>query len=286
MKHKLANWVSLAALAVTLFYWWREFIAYGIFVLIVFLIALAKAWYDISYLEKKKYDLDRQLASGIVLRPYALLLKSGGAVNALHGDLPNPNYKYSVRILEPAVLPGFFRRVDKLLAPTAVKLVNDPTDKLADFAQFDYSKAWQSEIIKDFADSILILVVPIAMSEGVRWELDYLLQNRLLWKVIFVMPAQVDGGSSIEWRRAARELRRRDILLPVYRPSGGLACQTADRQFGALVPWDAASDELLIAVSRLRRLGQGHAALSDYPIPIVPAWGQASEAPGAAFRDS
>ncbi len=89
------------------------------------------------------------------------------------------------------------------------------------------NKNWKKEIAKIVTLSSLIVTIPIIVHEdsGTLWEIQYLSENELLYKTIFIMPPQ--QGSSIKlmdtWNTSKSIIEKKTgITIPGYTPLGAI----------------------------------------------------------------
>lgn len=244
----------------------------GFFWLLVMVLVLALGaainyWYQGAYLRRARDDLSQQKKTGNITRPYFLILKATSAVENLREKIPNPAFQYSTRVLEKPEFSGLFLRISRVMEPTVCKLINDPTPRLERLVSFDYGdQRWKTSILDDFLDSAVIIVCPLMPSMGLRWELDTLRKGGLIWKVVFVVPDEVDiEGFGLDelWRRSVRELKKMDIILPKRLPPSGILCQSKEIKFDLLLFWDRIEDRFLSDIVQWRKDGKVHPGLQE-----------------------
>ena len=215
------------------------------------------------------------MLNGVVTRKYALLLKSGAAVQVLMPRIPNLAFQNSNRILEKASFPGLFTRLNTSLEPMLCKLVNDPTPQLEGLTTFDYGTTdWKKTILADFDSAQVIIICPLSLSAGLWWEVNTLLEQKHFWKVFFVVPDEADAGELYPmkdlWRQSIVELRKLKIVLPHRMPPPGLVCESRPMNYDLPIPWHYVSDELLEALASSRRVGTFHSRLAELGVPMLP----------------
>ena len=106
-------------------------------------------------------------------------------------------------------------------------------------------QSWQRDFRKLAGHAIGVLVVPSYRS-GTKWEIEWLKEQGLLSRCIFVMPPKLEfGGIDIdaEWTRAVEELQHMGLQLPDYDKKGALVRLDASGREEAREPFDLHSFE-------------------------------------------
>ena len=82
---------------------------------------------------------------------------------------------------------------------------------------------WQEDLILLANHAETIVIVPLNFP-GTIWEIQWLLDNNMLGKCVFVMPPSMSGARSYgeAWKASVRTLSAIGIELPDYDPSGQL----------------------------------------------------------------
>lgn len=81
---------------------------------------------------------------------------------------------------------------------------------------------WSSMLPDLEKDADIVLVVP-HVSEGVRWEIEYLAQKGALDKTLFIMPPpSTDTDVEAMWSGAAALMAECGLIVPGYRPRGAI----------------------------------------------------------------
>jgi hypothetical protein len=144
---------------------------------------------------------------------------------------------------EPTFVPLVWRHVDfetnlaNAVQPWGYLVALGRPGEHVGFGRVDVTEAdWQKSfaLLARYADSIFIL--PYA-SEGILWELTYLVSSDLAKRTVFLLPPKSTGYKREDWNKAASALKSAGISLPEYSTRGCAFLCTPTREVDRHVPF-------------------------------------------------
>jgi len=192
----LLAWLTLALMAG----WFGLLVVWPLMTLVWSLVAIASLISVLAFLAWVDDGAERSLRDhvrGLMSRRngevgFALLLRSSEADRQMSPGRVWPLVGWHSPGIEDGTshLPEemqFRRHLAARLAPLYIKAAKNDRDHEVVIG-VDYGERWQAEIVDDFRQARLILLVPLWPSPAVSWEVRTLSGLRLLGKVFIVMP--------------------------------------------------------------------------------------------------
>ena len=137
--------------------------------------------------------------------------------------------------------------LNAVLWPTfAIQSIGGPTDSFGTVRLFTAGGDYWQSLVRDSLEGTDIFIIVPHISEGVRWELEFLMDNDALPRCLFVMPPLSENlDLSQSWQETAEMMLQYGFHLPQYQEEGLLFRFDSNRQILETLSFETVWDNTL-----------------------------------------